>query len=62
MSVIEAKKEEINQILDRVPENVIDDLLEYLHKVESNETVDLNFMQVLDKIMREDHELLKRLA
>ena len=62
MSVIEAKKEEITRILDRVPESVIDKLLEYLHKVESQEVMDFNFMQALEKIMTEDHELLKRLA
>jgi|GEM_PF-6865942 mevalonate kinase len=64
MSVLEAKKVEIHQILDQAPEYVIDDVLEFLHnlKQEPEEGVSESFMQALNKVMEEDHELLKRLA
>ncbi|MFN7117012.1 MAG: hypothetical protein ACK4TA_09455 [Saprospiraceae bacterium] len=63
MSAIEAKKEEIYQILDRVPERVIDEVLDYLHKIDDNKTTkELSFVEALQIVMTEDDELLKRLA
>lgn len=62
MSVIEAKKEKIYQILDRMPEAFLDNLLEYLKEVEKEEEEEAILMQHFEKILQKDYNLFKRLA
>lgn len=55
-------KSEIYKLLDKIPENTLQDLYNYLKEAEkqSSETNELN--QNLSKILREDKDLLKKLA
>ncbi len=55
-------KSEIHKLLDNIPENALQDLYNYLKEAEkqSSETNELN--QNLSKILREDRDLLKKLA
>jgi hypothetical protein len=55
-------KFEIKKAIDEVPESVLVDVLEYLKqaKASSNDKIDLS--RHLGLIIREDKELLKRLA
>lgn len=62
MSVIEAKKEEINQILDEMPEVFLDNLLEYLKEVKEEASGEDVLMQHFERILKEDYNLFKRLA
>lgn len=55
-------KTEIRKLLDTVPENVLQDLLEYL-KVAQKQTKDQAALTShLRKIIQEDKELLEKLA
>ncbi|MBK6265069.1 hypothetical protein JKA74_08465 [Marivirga sp. S37H4] len=55
-------KSEIHKLLDNIPENALQDLYNYLKEAEkqSSKTNELN--QNLSKILREDKDLLKKLA
>ena len=55
-------KYEIHKVIDEVPESVLVDILDYLKqvKVTSKEKIDLT--RNLGQILREDKELLQRLA
>ena len=59
MSVIEIKSE-IEKELDKVPEKVLLEVLSYLKQAESNP--ELDFKKHLEIILKEDDNLLKRLA
>lgn len=54
-------KYEINKTLDRVPEGILDDILQYLKQIESRPDSIL-LTKNLKKILTEDRELLERLA
>jgi len=55
-------KSEIQKSLDNVPESVLQDILDFLKKVENQPTERLNLMKDLRDILTEDKELLERLA
>ena len=55
-------KLEIQKSLDNVPESVLQDVLDFLKKVENQPTETLNLMKDLRDILTEDKELLERLA
>ena len=55
-------KKEIGKVLDRVPEKLLQDILELLKEVESKKTFDPKLTSNLTKILSEDSELLKKLA
>ena len=55
-------KSEIQKSLDNVPESVLQDVLDFLKKVENQPTETLNLMKDLRDILTEDKELLERLA
>ncbi|MBY0432636.1 MAG: hypothetical protein K2U26_00845 [Cyclobacteriaceae bacterium] len=54
-------KYEINKTLDRVPEGILDDILQYLKQIESRPDSIL-LTKNLKRILTEDRELLERLA
>ncbi|MDX1941939.1 MAG: hypothetical protein SFU99_15360 [Saprospiraceae bacterium] len=62
MSAIEAKKEEIYQILDEMPESFLDNLLEYLKELKEETAEEELLMQHFEKILQKDYKLFKRLA
>jgi hypothetical protein len=61
MKTIEIK-EEINKIIEKLPEEVLGDLLEYLQQVEKNTAGKFQLTKNLRKILTEDKELLEKLA
>jgi len=52
----------INQAIDQVPETVLNDILEYLIQVKSTPADKINLSRNLGKILREDKDLLRKLA
>ena len=55
-------KSEIEKILDKIPEDSLKDILEYLKTYESIAPEDTKLAEEFRKILNEDRELLKRLA
>ena len=62
MTTIMSKDEikyEINKVLDHLPNTALEELLQFLKKIDSNTS---SIKAHLDKIISEDHSLLERLA
>jgi hypothetical protein len=55
-------KHEIKKAIDEVPESVLVDILDYLNQVKSAPKDKIDLTRNLARIMREDKDLLKRLA
>lgn len=55
-------KSEIQKSLDKVPERVLQDILNFLKQVEGQPTEKVNLTINLRDILTEDKELLERLA
>lgn len=55
-------KIEIQKVLDKVPENLLKDVLSYLQEVQKRTASEFSNSQHLKKILTEDRELLKKLA
>jgi hypothetical protein len=55
-------KSEIQKSLDRVPESVLHDILDFLKQAENQTSDRLSLMKNLKNILTEDKELLERLA
>jgi hypothetical protein len=55
-------KSEIQKSLDKVPESVLQDILDFLRKAENQSTDKLNLARNLKGILTEDRELLEKLA
>lgn len=52
----------INELLENTPENVLNEVLEYLKSVKDNSAKNVTLSQHLRHILSEDKELLERLA
>ena len=61
MGTIELKKE-IGKVLETIPEDALESVLNYLRSVSSSKKDDVVFSNNLRKILVEDRELLKKLA
>jgi mRNA-degrading endonuclease RelE of RelBE toxin-antitoxin system len=55
-------KSEIQKSLDKVPESVLQDVLDFLKQVENQPIDKVNLTRNLRDILTEDKELLERLA
>ena len=55
-------KSEIQQVLDKMPEAVLKDILDHLKQLEAESNDQLELSHNLNKILREDRELLEKLA
>ncbi|MBK8550176.1 MAG: hypothetical protein IPL53_03615 [Ignavibacteria bacterium] len=55
-------KEEIRKAIDSAPDSVLNDILNYLHETNSADSEKLKLSHNLNKILKEDKELLKRLS
>ena len=55
-------KSEIQKSIDKVPESVLQDILDFLKSVENKSHEQLNLAKNLKSILAEDKELLDRLA
>jgi len=55
-------KSEIQKTLDGIPENVLQDILDYLKEIQGKSADKLRLSKNLRDILTEDKELLERLA
>ena len=55
-------KSEIQKVLDNIPEDVLEDILNYLLELQEKSENDVNRTFDLKKILQEDKELLQKLA
>ena len=55
-------KSEIQKALDNIPENALQDILEYLKELEGKTADQIKLAKSLRDILNEDKELLERLA
>jgi hypothetical protein len=55
-------KSEIQKALDNVPENALQDILEYLKELEGKTADQIKLAKNLRDILHEDKELLEKLA
>jgi hypothetical protein len=55
-------KSRIKKALDKVPENVLEDILSYLEEIQGKSADKVIMSQRLRKILAEDKDLLERLA
>jgi mRNA-degrading endonuclease RelE of RelBE toxin-antitoxin system len=61
MTSIEIKTE-IQKVLDQVPENVLQDVLDFLKELQNKSADQIKLANNLRKILSEDRELLEKLA
>jgi hypothetical protein len=61
MTITDLKKE-IKKAIDEVPESVLIDILEYLNQIKKSPEEKINLSRNLGLIIRQDKELLERLA
>ena len=55
-------RKEINRVIQKVPDNFLDDILVYLKEVENKSKNDFDSLRHLKQIFKEDQELLEKLA
>ena len=55
-------KSEIQKVLDKVPESVLQDILNYLKELQYKTKDQVKMSRHLKKILAEDRELLEKLA
>ncbi len=55
-------KEKINKVINDIPEEALEDVLEYLKSIAEKANKDIRLSQDLSKILKEDKILLERLA
>jgi mRNA-degrading endonuclease RelE of RelBE toxin-antitoxin system len=55
-------KIEIQKVLDKVPENILPDVLDFLKELETKSEDQVKFANNLKKILTEDRDLLQKLA
>lgn len=55
-------KQEINNVLDSIPEDILEDVLNYLRVISNKSKSTIQMSQNLSKILDEDKNLLERLA
>ncbi len=55
-------KTEIQKVLDNIPENALQDVLVFLKNLQPNSATQLTLAHNLQQILKEDQELLHKLA
>ena len=55
-------KEKINKVLDNIPDDVLEEVLEYLKSLINKSKNNIVLSHNLEKILDEDNNLLERLA
>jgi len=55
-------KDKINQVLDKMPDEVLEDVFKYLKSLTTKSAQEIRLSQNLGKILKEDKNLLERLA
>ena len=55
-------RKEINRVIQKVPDDFLNEVLSYLKEFENKSIKDLKSVNYLKQILKEDQELLERLA
>jgi hypothetical protein len=55
-------RKEINRAIQEVPENFLEDILSYLKQINKRSKHDIEALNDLKRIFKEDQELLEKLA
>ena len=55
-------RKEINRVIQKVPDDFLNEILSYLKEFENKSKNDLTSINHLKRILKEDQELLERLA
>jgi len=55
-------KDKINQVLDKMPDEVLEDVFKYLKSLTTKSAQEIRLSQNFGKILKEDKNLLERLA
>jgi hypothetical protein len=55
-------RKEINRVIQEVPEYFLEDILSYLRQIEKKPQKDIEALNDLKRIFKEDQELLEKLA
>lgn len=55
-------KDKINQVLDKMPDEVLEDVFKYFKSLTTKSAQEIRLSQNLGKILEEDKNLLERLA
>jgi len=55
-------KDKINRVLDNMPDDILEDVFKYLKAMTNKSRSDIFLSQNLGKILEEDKDLLQRLA
>ena len=55
-------RKEINRVIEKVPDDFLNDILSYLKEFELKSKKDIESASHIRKILKEDHNLLERLA
>lgn len=55
-------KDKINQVLDKMPDEVLEDIFNYLKSLTTKSAQEIRLSQNLGKILEEDKNLLEKLA
>jgi len=55
-------RKEIGRAIQEIPDNFLEDILNYLRQIEKQSTNELEKLHYVRKILKEDQELLEKLA
>ena len=55
-------KEKINKVLDKIPDDILEEVFKYLKSLTNKSRSDIRLSQNLGRILEEDKQLLERLA
>lgn len=55
-------KTEIQKVLDKVPEDVLKDVLDYMNELQKHSAEDIELAKFMKQTLIEDRELLEKLA
>ena len=60
-SILEIKSK-IHQVVEEIPDNFLQEILDYLHEKQMQTDKKNNLFKHYDKILKEDNQLLQKLA
>ena len=61
MTTLELRSE-LHKAIENIPENILPEILDYIHAIQQPSTDKENLKKFVDKVFEEDDSLLRRLA
>lgn len=55
-------KEKLHKVVDELPDSISQQVLDYLNIIKNQSTQEIERVEQINKILREDNEVLKKLA